>query len=105
MTQAFLKPAGVQRARKNTDTDAWVRPDPVDWCLALWKSWMQIPDRERGTKTMEFADRRTPKRDKDGNMIEIEQAGYESDIDSDQARQDMQAGAAVDAMVLRSAVI
>lgn len=99
MTQALPKLSGIRRAPKGIAATAWVRPDPVDFCLSLWRVWMHIPDRERGTQTMEFADRRPPKRDKDGNLVEVEQGGYESDIDSDQARQDMAVGAAVNAMV------
>lgn len=99
MTQALLKNPAMRRAPKDLGAGAWARPDPVDFCLSLWKIWIHVPDRERGTQTMEFADRRPPKRDKDGNLVDAVQGGYEGDSDSDQARQDMAVGEAVNTMV------
>lgn len=72
----------LQRVKKqDIKADLWVKPDPVDLCLEIWKSWMTgDSDRDLGAKTM-----RGLTGDGDGHGLDLHEAQQASDIKIAQA--------------------
>lgn len=77
----------LRRVKKaDIQSDTWVRPDPIDYCLAMWGSWMATGgQRNLGARIM-------------GGLVG-ESDGHGSDINEEQHSHDMQVGAATDAMI------
>lgn len=77
----------LQRVKKqDVQIDTWVRPDPLDYCLAAWKVWMADGgQRNLGARIM-------------GGLVgEVD--GHGRDINEAQHSHDMQIAAATDAMI------
>lgn len=72
--------------KQDVKADAWVRPDPLDYCLAAWKDWIaSTGQRNLGARIM-------------GGLVgDADGHGY--DIHEAQHSHDMQIGAATDAMI------
>lgn len=77
----------LQRVKKQQAQDAkWDRPDPLEYCLALWKDWMkQGGCRSAGSLVM-------------GGLVG-DADGHGHDLHEAQHSHDMQVGAATDAMI------
>ncbi|MYM31499.1 hypothetical protein GTP58_24500 [Duganella sp. CY15W] len=77
----------LQRVRKqDAKVTAWSRPDPLEYCLELWKEWMQKGGcRRAGSLVM-------------GGLVG-DADGHGHDLHEAQHSHDMQVAAAVDAMV------
>lgn len=77
----------LHRVKKEDEQRAtWVRPDPVDYCLAAWKDWMGSGgQRNLGARIM-------------GGLVG-ELDGHGADVHEAQHSYDMQVGAATDAMI------
>jgi hypothetical protein len=72
--------------KENAQRDTWERPDPLEYCLALWKEWMHNGgQRTAGTLIM-------------GGLVGNTD-GHGSDLHESQHSHDMQIGAATDAMI------
>jgi len=72
--------------KKAVRHDTWVRPDPLEYCLAAWKDWMATGGhRNLGARIM-------------GGLVG-ESDGHGSDVHEAQRSYDMQVGAATDAMI------
>lgn len=77
----------LRRVKKaDAHNNKWVRPDPIDYCLAVWASWMCIGGRRN-------LDARTM-----GGLVG-ESDGHGSDVNEAQHSADMQVGEATDAMI------
>jgi hypothetical protein len=77
----------LQRVKKqNVQAATWSRPDPLDFCLAVWKDWMASSgQRNLGARIM-------------GGLVG-ESDGHGYDIHEAQHSHDMQIAAATDAMI------
>lgn len=77
----------LQRVKKqDVQVDTWVRPDPLDYCLAVWKDWMATAgQRNLGARIM-------------GGLVG-ESDGHGQDLHEAQHSHDMQIAAATDAMI------
>ena len=77
----------LQRVKKqDVKTDSWMRPDPLDYCLDVWKDWMSSTgQRNLGARIM-------------GGLVG-EADGHGQDMHEAQHSQDMQIAAATDAMI------
>lgn len=75
------------RVRKQeTQPESWVRPDPLDYCLAVWSDWMADGGgRNLGARIM-------------GGLVG-EMDGHGQDLHEAQHSHDMQIAAATDAMI------
>jgi hypothetical protein len=72
--------------KQDVQADSWVRPDPLDYCLTLWKEWMgKGGHRSVGTLVMGGL-----ASDSDGHGVDLHEA---------QHSHDMQIAAATDAMI------
>lgn len=77
----------LQRVKKqDVQRDSWIRPDPVDFCLNAWGNWMC----SGGHRNLEVVTMRG---------LVGESDGHGSDPHEAQHSQDMQIGAATDAMI------
>lgn len=77
----------LRRVKKQEDRDdSWVRPEPLDYCLEVWKGWMaSTGQRNLGARIM-------------GGLVgETDGHGY--DLHEAQHSHDMQLAAATDAMI------
>lgn len=78
------KPARAVRVVKTStvqSVDPWTKPDPVDLCLDIWKSWMAgDSDRDLGAKTM-----RGLSGEGDGHGVDMHEAQQTSDLKVAQA--------------------
>ena len=72
----------LQRVKKqDVKTDSWLKPEPVDYCLEIWKNWMAgDSDRDLGAKTM-----RGLSGEGDGHGVDLHEAQQASDIKIAQA--------------------
>lgn len=77
----------LRRVRKEeVQSEAWVRPDPLDYCLEAWRAWMHAGgSRNLSAKIM-------------GGLVG-EGDGHGGDIYEEQHSHDMRIGAATDAMI------
>ena len=77
----------LQRVKKqDAKTDSWVRPDPLDYCLDVWKDWMSSAgQRNLGARVM-------------GGLVG-DADGHGQDLHEAQHSQDMRIAAATDAMI------
>ena len=77
----------LQRVKKqDVKTHSWVRPEPLDYCLALWKEWIS-KGRQRSSGSLVMGGLAS---DTDGHGCDLHEA---------QHAHDMQVGAATDAMI------
>ena len=77
----------LQRVKKqDVKTDPWVRPEPLDYCLALWKEWISKGGQRSGGALVMGG----LASDTDGHGVDLHEA---------QHAHDMQVGAATDAMI------
>ena len=77
----------LQRVKKqDVKPDSWVRPEPLDYCLMLWKEWMgKGGHRSVGSLVM--------------GGLAGDADGHGGDLHEAQHRQDMEIGAATNAMI------
>ncbi len=77
----------LQRVKKqDVKPDSWVRPEPLDYCLTLWKEWMgKGGHRSVGSLVM--------------GGLAGDADGHGGDLHEAQHTHDMQIGAATDAMI------
>jgi hypothetical protein len=80
----------LQRVKKqDVRKETWVKPDPVDLCMEIWKNWMAgDSDRDLGVKTM-----RGLSAEGDGHGVDLHEAQQASDMRVAQAT-----NAAIDSM-------
>lgn len=72
--------------KQEKQPESWARPDPLDYCLAVWSDWMSDGGgRNLGARIM-------------GGLVG-ETDGHGQDLHEDQHSQDMQIAAATDAMI------
>lgn len=72
--------------KQEIQSDSWARPDPLDYCLAVWKEWMaSTGQRNLGARIM-------------GGLVG-EADGHGHDLHEAQHSHDMQIAAATDAMI------
>lgn len=77
----------LQRVKKqDIKTDTWVRPDPLEYCLAVWKEWMaRGGHRSVGSLVM--------------GGLASDADGHGHDLHEAQHSHDMEVAAATDAMI------
>ena len=77
----------LQRVKKqDIKTNTWARPDPLEYCLAVWKDWMaSTGQRNLGARIM--------------GGLAGEADGHGQDLHEAQHSHDMQIAAATDAMI------
>jgi hypothetical protein len=83
-TMTFIR---VRKAAIKPDT--WIQPDGFDICLACWKDYMQIDDRDLGTSRVHLT----------GGAEDLQHVAYEIDPYAEQRKSDLKIGAATDAMI------
>jgi len=79
----------IRVRKEHIKPDTWIRPDGLDLCMACWKNYMEVNDRDLGYSGVHLQ----------GGAEDIDPNACDADSYVKQRLADLKTGAATDAMI------
>jgi len=81
--------AFIRVRKEHIKPDTWIKPDGLDLCMACWKAYMDVDDRDLGYSSLRLQ----------GGEEDLALAASDADPNVKQRLADLKVGAATDAMI------
>ena len=81
--------AFIRVRKEHIKPDTWIKPDGLDLCMACWKQYMEVDDRDLGYSSLRLQ----------GGEEDLALAASDTDPHVKQRLADLKVGAATDAMI------